>query len=68
MSLIRVTISWPVSEDEAFRAAYLAGTGETLQADPMLSDNTLRYSVTSHRITEAQIAALAAQFPNMGVS
>lgn len=65
MSLRSITISWPVSEDEAFRAAYLAETGEAIQAFSALSEDGLIYSVSSWRVTDEQLQTLSVQFPNM---
>lgn len=52
-------ISWPVSQDAEFRAAYEAQTGEAVQENP-ITDGT-HYLIGTSRAFESDIDALRAQ-------
>jgi len=57
-------IQWNKTIDAAFRAAYLAKTGEKIQNTPMDSEDGLTYLVGSDRATQAQIDELKTDYPD----
>jgi hypothetical protein len=59
-------ISWPISDDAAFRPAYAETTGELIQDAPILTGDF--YSVGSSRITDEQATTLKSLFPDITIT
>ncbi|MBI1425819.1 MAG: hypothetical protein GC149_20540 [Gammaproteobacteria bacterium] len=60
-----IRVTWPKSQDEQFRARYLAVTGEIIQGEPAENADGTFYSVGSARIQQGHIDTLSAEFPDV---
>lgn len=56
-------IIWPKTIDSAFRADYLAITGEAIQQDPQENEARDQFLAGSSRLTDGQILSLATSYP-----
>lgn len=58
----------PIYTYEGFKARYLEVTGERIQSRPLENAQGTHYMVGSSRITQAQAAQLASEFPMVTIT